>query len=218
MYAGSSQAAQLTVDPFDGTTAATVTVTNPAGTTTTVSPAPATSDGGQTWTATVAYPAAGRYVLTWTVTGTGAHKTVQEVLVDPLDPRDRSYATSTDLANYTGTTVPSDADRMLARATEVIDRMLLTAFYSVDADGEPTDADVIAAVKKATCAQVAWWVETGDESGAGGTFQSVSIGGVSLTRGYTSKGSAAGHRTRIAPEAWAILSDAGLTAHAAWLR
>lgn len=216
MYAGSSATAELTVTPFDGTTAATLTVTNPAGTTSTVSPAPATSNGGNTWTATVAYPAAGRYVLKWTVTGTGARVDRQIVVADPLDPRDRSYATTTDLANYIGGSVPDDADRMLARATELIDRILITATYQVDADGDATDTDVIAALTKATCAQVAWWVETGDETGLAGVYQSISIGGVSLSRGGSaSKGSSNG--SRIAPDAWNVLSAAGLTGHAAWL-
>lgn len=77
---GDLETPRLTVSPFDDTTVATLTVTAPDGTTS--SPTVGTSDGGQTWTASpVAYTQAGRWLLTWTVTGTGAGVETQQVYV-----------------------------------------------------------------------------------------------------------------------------------------
>lgn len=73
---------QLTVSPFDGTTAATLTVHAPDGTTST--PTASTSDGGAHWTTTaVAFTQAGWWLLTWQVTGTGAGTEYQRVYVSP---------------------------------------------------------------------------------------------------------------------------------------
>jgi hypothetical protein len=74
----------LTVDPFDGTTDATVVVTAPDGTTST--PAPASTNGGQTWTVQVPVTQAGIWYVTWTVTGTGAGVETDELVVEPVPP------------------------------------------------------------------------------------------------------------------------------------
>lgn len=77
---GDSETPRLTVQPYDATTAATLTVTTPDGVVT--NPAATTSDGGATWTtAPVTYTQPGRWLLTWTVTGTGAGAETQEVYV-----------------------------------------------------------------------------------------------------------------------------------------
>lgn len=215
---GDTQVLRLQLTPAgDLTTSASVAVRDPDGTVVTVT-SPSTADGGTTWTAgPLTYTKAGIWRIAWTVTGTGAGAETQKVAVGPSESSwtGRSYATSGDLADYLQDTPPDSADRMLARATEIIDRILMTARYATDADGEPTDADVIAALKKATCAQAAWWINTGDETGIAGQYQSVSIGSVSLTRGYSSKGSAAGESARISPDVWAALAEGGLTGHAA---
>lgn len=73
---------QLTVTPFDNTTAATVTVLHPDGTSTT--PVTSTADLGHTWTATpVTLNAAGWWVYAWAVTGTGAGAEARRVYVEP---------------------------------------------------------------------------------------------------------------------------------------
>lgn len=101
----------------------------------------------------------------------------------------RVYATRTDLVNYVPATitVPAEpeATRLLTRASERIDHLLMSigAVYTVDSVTKlPTDANLIEAFKLATCAQAQWWLETGDESGAGSLYSNVSIGRVSLGR------------------------------------
>lgn len=76
-YPGSVDLATLTVAPYDGTTLATVRANAPDGSH--LDPTPASTDGGHTWTAGLAYTMAGHWVLTWTVAGTGAGIVVQEV-------------------------------------------------------------------------------------------------------------------------------------------
>lgn len=179
--AGDSQIATLTVTPYDLSTTATLSVRSPSGTTTT--PSATTSDGGATWTATVPYTVAGVYTLTWTVTGTGAGVQQQLVSVAPLQPGTaRSYATTTDLADWLRAAPPTDAAKQLRDATRELDYFLRTAIYDVDDDGEPTNAEVTVAFRDACCAVVEWWAETGDPLAAVSAYGSVSIGSVTLSR------------------------------------
>jgi hypothetical protein len=76
---GDSAIATLTVTPFGPSTTAALSVAAPDGTTT--APTATTADSGATWTATVSYTMAGWWLLTWTVTGTGAGKEFQRVFV-----------------------------------------------------------------------------------------------------------------------------------------
>lgn len=76
---GDYATATLTVDPFGGSTAATLLVSRPDGTTT--SPSATTANGGATWTAVVQYTMAGQWLLKWTVTGTGQGTEYQQVFV-----------------------------------------------------------------------------------------------------------------------------------------
>lgn len=59
-------------------------------------------------------------------------------------------------------TVPADAERLLSRASELIDQTVL-ASYTVDDDGIPTDSGVAQALSDAACAQVEFWMEVGEE-------------------------------------------------------
>ncbi|WP_405659737.1 hypothetical protein [Streptomyces sp. RK9] len=122
----------------------------------------------------------------------------------------RPYATPEQLAARLGEPAPADAVRLLARAGEDIDSALLTALYGVDDDGNPTDQTIADALSDASCAQVEYWIATGDDgTGAGGVWDSVSIGPVSLSgRGRTAS-TAAG--VELAPRAERALRRAGLT-------
>lgn len=216
---GDIQTPHLQVLPEgDETTAVTLTVRNPALVVVPSSPAPTTEDDGTNWTGPpVTFTTAGLWRLTWTVTGVGAGAVTQKIAVGPagdVSPG-RSYATSGDLADYLQTAPPDDADRLLARATDIIDRLIIAARYTVDDDGEPTDTAVAAALRKATCAQVAWWIETGDEWGLGSSYASVSIGSVSLSRAQGGGASSAG---RVGPDVWAALATGGLTGYGPALR
>ncbi|MGX1116407.1 hypothetical protein RKD37_001770 [Streptomyces ambofaciens] len=94
------------------------------------------------------------------------------------------YATVTDLADYLGTVPPADAELLLTAASRMLDaRVLAYCRYDVDTAGLPADPDVAAAIARAVCAQVAWWDEIGDHTGAAGAgYGNVSIGSVSLSR------------------------------------
>ena len=92
-----------------------------------------------------------------------------------------AYATTGELTAWLpdGLTIPVDATRLLASASRAVDRMLMVlgAVYDVDTDNLPTDADVIVALRDATCAQASWWIETGDEQGVASALTSANSGG-----------------------------------------
>lgn len=97
-----------------------------------------------------------------------------------------------------GLEVPSDAARKLRRASELLDAEVLTqCVYDVDDDGLPTDERVADVLRRATLEQAWWWVETGDDSGAGSVV-SGSTGGPTVT----------GRLPRLAPQAVAVLRSA----------
>jgi len=130
------------------------------------------------------------------------------------------YATLGDLAaakpeDVTLSSSDTELARQLASASREIRRATKTAIYDVDTDGYPTNVDVREAFRLATCAQVYWWSETGDEQGVAGQFTSVSIGSVSMSRGGgSSGGTSSGQQGRLAPAADTILRDAGVLAGA----
>ena len=78
---------------------------------------------------------------------------------------------------------PSEAaaERMLLRASELLDDNLRTALYAVDDDGMPTDEDVIAALKEAACAQVEFWFAGDEEDDVLGPLVDLTIGTVKAT-------------------------------------
>jgi hypothetical protein len=78
------------------------------------------------------------------------------------------YATIDDYTEYTGEPLPTVDEwalhagtsspvelppRIFIRASLAIDKALVGARYEVDDDGLPTDADLVTALKEATCAQ-----------------------------------------------------------------
>ncbi len=92
------------------------------------------------------------------------------------------YATAEQYETWSGLTAPPDAERLLRRASELLDATV-TAPFLVDEDGGPLDAGDAEALRDAACAQVRFWTETGEEhdiDGLAGT--AVSIGGVSGKR------------------------------------
>ncbi|MFK0180010.1 hypothetical protein ACIQVR_29015 [Streptomyces xanthochromogenes] len=121
----------------------------------------------------------------------------------------RTYATPEQLAAWTGQPAPDGAERLLARASEDIDSALLTAVYRVDDDGDPIDERLRAALADAACAQVEYQLAAGDDgTGAGGQWDSVSIGGVSLSGRSGRRAGASG--VDLAPRADRALRRAGL--------
>lgn len=123
----------------------------------------------------------------------------------------RVYATPADLADFTGEDAPSNASALLRRASLLVDGLTVTARYDTDEDGYPTDLDTLEAFRDATCAQGAWFDETGDTSGAAGRANSLSLGSFSMSGGGTGSGSnTTAAESRVSPEAVQILATAGL--------
>jgi hypothetical protein len=121
----------------------------------------------------------------------------------------RVYATPEQLAAWTGQPAPTDAGRLLARASEDIDDALLTSVYRTDTAGMPTHPKIVQALADATCAQVEYQLATGDDgTGAAGRWGSVSIGPVSLSDRRDSTPTA--NEVDLAPRAFRALKRAGL--------
>ncbi|TDD25052.1 hypothetical protein E1287_37610 [Actinomadura sp. KC06] len=127
-----------------------------------------------------------------------------------------AYATADDLDDYVDT-VPANAARLLTRASRVIDGALKCAVYDVDEAGDPTDADVITALKDATCEQAAYWITQGSDEGIPNGYTSVSIGSVALAGGQTGNGGGPGTVSgELCAQARQILDTAGLLNFAPW--
>ncbi|WP_030271196.1 hypothetical protein [Streptomyces sp. NRRL B-24484] len=123
----------------------------------------------------------------------------------------RAYATPEQLAAWLGQPAPSDAERLLARASDDIDAGLLTARYPVDPAGVPTDPVHVAALADSVCAQVEYQLAAGEDgTGASARWSSVSAGSISLS---ASSPGPAGGAVDLAPRARRALQRAGLTGH-----
>ncbi|MET7412517.1 hypothetical protein [Streptomyces rubiginosohelvolus] len=177
--------ARLEVGEHDETTAVTLVLAAPDGTVST--PVVTPVDDGAVWTAPVVYTAAGVWRLSWSITGTGAGVEHELVSVAPAPGArgdGRVYATTTDLANALNEAPPLGAQRLLERASQLLDSdFLLTAIYDVDDDGMPTHPLVVAGFRDAVCAQVEFWGEVGEETDISGPLQGAQIGSVNLQFG-----------------------------------
>lgn len=184
------------------------------GVPTTLTAWPADPDVRDRWSANLVPDQAGTWRVRWIVTGSGAGIAWVDVSVAPAPgsaPAGRAYATTGELAAWLEDAVPKKAGRMLRRASRYVDTLIRCAVYDVDEHAMPTDPAVAAALRDATCAQVEWWDETGDE-GTGGAvaLAGASIGSVRLGGAATS---APGGTVPpgVAPAAWSALVAAGLT-------
>lgn len=125
----------------------------------------------------------------------------------------RSYATAEDYQDYTGQTPPADIDILLKRASVMLDAQVLRVCrYDVDTAGLPTNPLVAAAFRDAACAQVAWWEEIGDSTGAAGAgWGSVEIGTAKIARSLTATGPESSPARQVAPAAGDALTSPDLT-------
>ncbi|WP_457028104.1 hypothetical protein [Kitasatospora sp. P5_F3] len=125
----------------------------------------------------------------------------------------RVYATSAQYATYTGLAPDADTDRLLGNASKMLDaEVLRLCLFEADTDGYPTNQLVIEAFRDATCAQVQWWGEVGDSTGAAGAgWGSVEIGSVKLGRSVTAVNGAASPAREVAPQVWDALQSPDLT-------
>jgi hypothetical protein len=127
----------------------------------------------------------------------------------------RVYATTAEYEAFTGDLAPDNAARLLARASRLVDRQMIAALYDVDASGYPSDSDVRAAFRDATCAQVEAWTdrETAADDGsdpAAGPWTSVSAGGLSFSRPAESVPVRVADDTALTAEAVEILEGVAL--------
>jgi hypothetical protein len=200
---------QLMVAPYADDTAAALRITSPDAA---VDVAVYSSDGGHNWVGQqITFTTEGEWYLDWTVTGTGRGTARQTVVVDVpagYTPDGFSYATTGDLARYTGKPLQADARRKLINASREIDRITRAAVYATDTHGYAVDTVVRKALADATCELVAWWAETGTETGAAALITNASIAGVSI--GYGGKTSGNPQADRVGPRIWSILLNANL--------
>lgn len=116
-----------------------------------------------------------------------------------------------DGSDFTEGDAPADVEKLLNRASLHIDSLVVNAIYEADDDGYPVDLDILETLRDATLAQAAYWLETGDVSGAMAGNQSMGIGSVSIG-GLKSAGDTprSKNQSRHAPEAVTLLTVAGL--------
>ena len=121
-----------------------------------------------------------------------------------------AYATEAELTAYP-VIVPAGASAalLLTRASRDVDRALLCAVYDVDANGVATDATVIAALRDATCEQVAGMIAAGDLTGTGAAAPSsgFTIGRITVQRGGSTGQPQARKIGPLWPQAWQVLRD-----------
>lgn len=115
------------------------------------------------------------------------------------------YAVKADVSAYTGIPegdLPADIDRLIQRASELIDEYSLGRINLAD----PEHAE---AAKNAVCAQVEYWLQgAGEELAVLGSVQSFQIGNLSINYGKPGGGQTGGGE--LAPRARRHLFLAGL--------
>jgi hypothetical protein len=119
-----------------------------------------------------------------------------------------AYATVAELTTYMVTlpVTSAEAGRLLARASELIDELLIGAWYPVDTSGLPTVLADVNTIRDATCAQASYFIDNGDDQGTQSQYDNIRIGDVSLARGSGSNALI----SRAAPHAITILRNGKL--------
>lgn len=130
------------------------------------------------------------------------------VAIPTPEPAGSSYGSTADLAAYLyveESTLDADCARLLERASELIDHYTLhrynTSAVSVDL------ATQTEAMKKATCAQVEFWLAKGEAEDISGPIEGYTVGKVQVQFGAGSNRLAP---LRLAPRARQALLAAGL--------
>lgn len=110
-----------------------------------------------------------------------------------------AYATTTDLAAYLSceqSALPDDAERLLERASELVNSVCQNRIEACDLGNEEY-------VRDAVCAQVEFWMERGEEVAFQGSVKSYTIGRVSFDYGNA-------QALTLAPRAKNFLSTGGV--------
>lgn len=120
----------------------------------------------------------------------------------------RVYATADQVWELVGITLPADsADLTLRRASRAVDRIVRGAEYDVDDAGLPTDPQLVDLFAEMVAEQVAWYAETGDETGIA-ALSGGSIGRVTLPTVGGGRESAS--TAAVAPNARDLARNSGL--------
>lgn len=217
---GATADLRLTVTPSGPNTVATVTVFGPDGRVEPNPEAKPLDDTHAEWGAPLVLTDPGVWRVAWSVTGTGAGVSTYYLRVRPAPAGSddgTAYATSADLARWINDAPPEEAALLLARATARVDELLLTAVYHVDDRGRATHPAVAKAIVDATCAQAAWFGETGDDTASGYIERhgDVKIGNVQVSGIAAMR--ADGADPRFAPDTVRILAAAGLLSGRVWV-
>lgn len=86
------------------------------------------------------------------------------------------YATTDDLATWTGSDAPENALSLLRSASLLVTQATVAAYYKVDATtGLPTEPTLLQAFNDATCAQVTTWIATGVDPNAAGLLSTAIV-------------------------------------------
>jgi hypothetical protein len=117
-----------------------------------------------------------------------------------------AYASSANLLEFLGRSVelPENVDALLCRASEIIDAVTLGRV-------DTSVASDVEAAKQATCAQIEFWLEVGEENDISGPVETKQASKVTL--GYGSGGNRIAP-LYLAPRAERILFNAGLLSRA----
>lgn len=118
----------------------------------------------------------------------------------PAEAPSSGYATLADFAAYMHIDledVPADTERLLARAGELIDAQTLGRAPLV------TDSDTLGKFRLAACAQVEYWLASGEDVALRGNIQGYSVKSFSVTFGMRGE-------AKLAPRAYDALLRTGL--------
>lgn len=138
------------------------------------------------------------------------------------------YATSADFTTWTGNgSPPTNITSLLRSASLLVTEETVTAYYTVDDTGIPTDATVLQAFTDATCAQAAVWVGLGIDPNLAGLdraapIKSSKIGTANVERDTSIVSSAAALASAqaviedLCTDAQRILRQAGLLNTRVW--
>ncbi|MER7070965.1 hypothetical protein [Terrabacter sp. NPDC000476] len=130
----------------------------------------------------------------------------------------RVYASTDDLADWTGAVAPDNATALLRTASGLVADATITAWYAADTLGMPTSSPVAEAFKDATCAHAAAMAAAKVDPAAGsavgvGAAVRKKVGTAEIE--YAGAADAAAAKARLldtlCPEAVRILRAAGLT-------
>lgn len=132
------------------------------------------------------------------------------------------FAQVDDVERWSGFPAPGNVERLIRRASGLVQLAVRRARFDVEPSGLPSDPDVADALRDAVCAQVAYWDDSDvDPTRADTTARLSSTGLDGASMGFDVAGAAAATAQAadaLCDEAWVILDNEGLTRGAVWTR